>query len=87
MAVLTIRGVDDELKAKLRLEAARCGCSMEETVRQILRRALASPVAEGGGLGTRVRAYFAEVGEFDVEIPPRSPVRDAPDLSSPPNDK
>ena len=42
MAILTIRGLDDVLKSRLRFEAARRGCSMEETVRQILRQALMS---------------------------------------------
>lgn len=37
MAILTIRNIDDALKARLRLCAARHGRSMEEEVRQILR--------------------------------------------------
>lgn len=39
MAMLTIRNIDDDLKARLRLKAAQAGCSMEETVRLILRQA------------------------------------------------
>ena len=47
MATLTIRNVDDELKTRLRIEAARHGHTREE-VREILRRALSKPPARGG---------------------------------------
>ena len=40
MATMTIRNLDDELKARLRLRAARHGQSMEEEARSILRSAL-----------------------------------------------
>ena len=39
MASITIRHFDDGLKQKLRLQAALHGCSMEEEVRVILRKA------------------------------------------------
>ena len=39
MSTLTVRNIDDDLKQRLRLEAARHGHSMEEEVRRILRRA------------------------------------------------
>ena len=34
MASITIRNLDDKVKARLRIAAARHGCSMEEEVRQ-----------------------------------------------------
>jgi plasmid stability protein len=40
MPALLIRGLDDDLKRQLRLRAAENGHSMEEEVRQILRRVL-----------------------------------------------
>ena len=43
MPALLIRGLDDTLKRQLRLRAAENGRSMEEEVRQILRRALDAP--------------------------------------------
>ena len=43
MSALLIRGIDDKLKRQLRLRAAENGRSMEEEVRQILRRALGAP--------------------------------------------
>lgn len=80
MATLTIRGLDENLKARLRLEAARQGYSMEETARQILRRALAGPGAEEGGLGSRVHRLFVEADAYDLKVPDRSYPRPAPDL-------
>ncbi len=83
MAGLTIRGLDDTLKANLRLEAARQGYSMEEAARQILRRALMAPDADAGGLGSRVHQYFVEVDAFDLDLPERSAPRAVPDFSDP----
>jgi antitoxin FitA len=81
MASLTIRGLDESLKSQLRVEAAREGISMEEAARQILRRALATPDADTGGLGSRVHRYFVEVDAYDLELLPRSMSRPIPDLS------
>jgi antitoxin FitA len=81
MASLTIRGLDEALKSRLRLEAARQGYSMEEAARQILRRALTTPHIDAGGLGSRVHGYFVEADSFNLEIPARSAPRSAPDLS------
>jgi plasmid stability protein len=80
MAGLTIRGLDETLKTRLRLEAARQGYSMEEAARQILRRALMTPDVDAAGLGSRVHRYFVEADAFDVEMPARSAPRAAPDL-------
>ena len=41
MASITIRGLDDDLKQRLRLRAARNGRSMEDEVRTILRETAA----------------------------------------------
>ncbi len=83
MASLTIRGLDEELKTNLRLEAARQGYSMEEAARQILRRALMGPDRDAGGLGSRVHQYFVEVDAFDLDLAERSSPRAAPDFSDP----
>lgn len=80
IAGLTIRGLDETLKSRLRLEAARRGYSMEQAARQILRRALMTPADDVGGLGSRVHEYFVETGSFDIEIPRRSAARPAPDF-------
>lgn len=80
MATLTIRGLDETLKSRLRMEAARQGWSMEETARQILRRALMTPDPGSGGLAGRVHGYCVEADAFDLEIPERSAPRPATDL-------
>ncbi|WP_428994509.1 FitA-like ribbon-helix-helix domain-containing protein [Halomonas elongata] len=69
MASITIRNLDEQLKAQLRMEAARHGHSMEEEVRIILRNALNRPQTKG--LGTRIRERFAGEGGIEIELPPR----------------
>ncbi len=81
MASLTIRGLDEDLKSRLRLEAARKGYSMEEAARRILRAALMTPDVDASGLGSRVHGFFLEANAFDLEIPAHSAPRPAPDLS------
>lgn len=70
MASITIRNLDDDLKAKLRVVAASHGRSMEEEARIILRQAL-SRQEKRGGLGTRIHSRFAAVGGTDLALPER----------------
>jgi hypothetical protein len=53
MASITIRGLDDDLKQRLRLRAARNGRSMEDEARTILRdvERIDPPRGSGGGGG------------------------------------
>jgi plasmid stability protein len=69
MATLTIRGLDPVTHARLRVEAARHGRSMEAEVRAILQERLA-PSAGERGLGSRIRARFQGL-ESDLELPAR----------------
>jgi plasmid stability protein len=71
VATLTIRGLDDDTKARLRVSAAQHGRSMEAEVRAILQDALPSQQATSG-LGSRIRARFAAVGGVELESPSRS---------------
>ncbi len=71
MATLTIRGLDDDTKARLRVSAARHGRSMEAEVRSILEEALPAERASGG-LGSRIHARFAKVGGVELDLPRRS---------------
>jgi antitoxin FitA len=71
MATLTIRDVDDELRARLRVRAARHGRSMEAEVRAILHDALAKP-ASGADLGRRIHQRFAAIGGVELAPPERS---------------
>lgn len=85
MATLTIRNIDDQVKAKLRVNAAKRGVSMEEEVRQTLTRAVMSPAndPDSRGLATRIRERMERMGikGFELEIPPREPMREPPDFS------
>jgi antitoxin FitA len=79
MATLTIRNLDDGVKAQLRVEAARHGRSMEEEVRVILQNALASTVATTG-FGTRIHQRFASLADKGLALPERSERPRAADL-------
>lgn len=73
MATLTIRHLDEELRARLRVRAAQQGRSMEAEVREILRDALAKP-AGPDGLGSRIRQRFASLGGVELDLPVRNDV-------------
>lgn len=73
MATITIRGIDDETKARLRIRAAEHGRSMEAEVRTILREATFGRVPDDK-LGTRILQRFAEAGGVELELPERSEI-------------
>jgi plasmid stability protein len=81
MASLTIRNIEDSLKGRLRLRAARHGRSMEEEARQLLRRALVHDRPRTG-LGSRIVRRFAAVGGVDLPDPGRSMPRQPPTFPS-----
>jgi plasmid stability protein len=81
VATLTIRGLDDETKARLRVSAARNGRSMEAEVRSILEETLPAPRASGG-LGSRIHARFAAVGGVELDLPRRSEMPRAASLQT-----
>ena len=70
MATLTIRGIDDDLRARLRLRAAEHGRSMEAEVRAILKESLTKP-RPSSGLGSRIHQRFTVVGNVDLDVPVR----------------
>lgn len=72
------RNLDNSLKAKLRLSAARHSCSMEEEARRILRRALIPQ--EETGLGSRIHEKFGLLGGVEEDLPVRSMPRPAPNF-------
>lgn len=78
MASITIRNIDPQLKARLRVRAARHARSMEAEVRAILRDAVASEAASPGNLATAIAKCFEPFGGVDLEIPPREPIREPP---------
>ena len=80
MAVITIRQLDDRIKAKLRVRAAHHGRSMEEEAREILRSAL-GPTPQEENLAEAIRRRFAPLGGVDLKLPRRDGIRKAPDFS------
>ena len=78
MATLTIRDLDESLKRNLRMRAASRNRSMEEEARQILRAALLEPPAPSKDLASRIRARFASLGDVELSVPKREPVRTPP---------
>jgi antitoxin FitA len=81
MATLTIRGLDDDTKARLRVRAARHGRSMEAEVRIILAEAL-PPQPASGSLGSRIHARFADIGGVELDLPRRSEMPRAASLQA-----
>ena len=78
MASITIRNLDDVLKAKLRQRAAKNGHSMEEEARHILRTALSQPGRRPANLYDAIRRRIAPLGGVELELPPRGPIREPP---------
>ena len=75
MASITIRNLDDALKAKLRIRAARLGRSMEEEVRVILKTVLTEE-DKLKSLGKSIHQRFADLGGFEMPSIEREPIRD-----------
>lgn len=79
MASMTIRNLSDEIKQRLRIQAAEHGHSMEEEAREILRIALVKNNPRVN-LAQSIRARFEPLGGVELDIPPREPMRDPPEL-------
>ena len=80
MHSIAIRQIDTPLKNRLRFEAARQGCSMEEQARRILRAALTTPPANvlttrHAHLANRIHARFAAAGGVDLPTVERNAAR------------
>jgi plasmid stability protein len=80
MATLTIRRLDDAIKARLRVRAAQHGRSMEEEARLVLSAALSEEPKRALNLAESIRRRFAPLGGVELELPPREPVREPPDF-------
>ena len=80
MASMTIRNLDADLKARLRVQAAVHGHSMEEEARDILRAALCTEGVRPGSLFDAIRAEVEPLGGVELDIPERSATRPAPEF-------
>jgi plasmid stability protein len=80
MASITIRNLDDAVKASLRIRAAQHGRSMEEEARIILRDALNEPLPGEQNLVELIRRRFAGLGDVDLAVPQRAAIRKPPEI-------
>jgi antitoxin FitA len=80
MASMTIRDIDEKLKSRLRIQAARHGRSMEDEARDILRSALSLEPTQSRGLVEAIRARVEPLGGVELEIAPREPMREPVNL-------
>jgi antitoxin FitA len=80
MASMTIRDLDDRLKARLRVQAAEHGRSMEDEARAILRAGLSGATSRAKTLVDSIRARIAPLGGVELKIAAREPVREPVNL-------
>ena len=78
MASITIRKLDEQTKARLRVRAAHRQRSMEDEARNILRAALAEEESTPRNLAEAIRRRFRPLGGVDLHLPVRGPVREPP---------
>lgn len=78
MASLIIRKLDERIKSRLRVQAARHGRSMEEEAREILRSSLTGAPQTTGSLADAIRQRFAPFGGVELQVPERGPGREPP---------
>ena len=77
MAALSIRGLDDQVKERLRVRAAQHGRSMEAEIRSILKDSVSGP-SDSEGPFTALLDRFAALGGVELDLPRRtSPPRAA----------
>ena len=69
MASITVRNLDEDLKERLREQAAKHGCTMEEEVRRILAAALPYYKPPPEALGTAIHELFKPLGGVVLDLP------------------
>ena len=70
MAALNIRNLDETVKRRLQIRAARHGRSLEAEARAILAEAVREP-ADSAGLFTALPDRFVTLGGVDLQLPGR----------------
>ena len=78
MASITIRKLDEQTKARLRVRAAHRQRSMEDEARNILRAALADEESTPRNLAEAIRRRFRPLGGVELSLPVREPMREPP---------
>ena len=81
MVSITIRQLDERVKTRLRVRAARHGRSMEEEARQILKAGVEEQATSRPNLAQSIRLLMDPLGGVELDIPPRGPIRKPPKLT------
>jgi plasmid stability protein len=68
---MSIRGLHERVKERLRVRAARHGRSMEAEARAILTDAVSEP-GEAGGLAQAIIDRFGALGGVELDLPPQA---------------
>jgi plasmid stability protein len=88
MASITIRNLDDEVKHRLRRQAAENGRSLEAEVREILTRSATVPPIKrpktGLDLIQPLLEFSRKYGGVELEIPRRTAMRAIPSFAEDP---
>lgn len=71
LSAMSIRNLDERVKERLRVRAARHGRSMEAEARAILTDAVSEP-GDAGGLAQAIIDGFGAVGGVELDLPPRA---------------
>jgi plasmid stability protein len=82
MGSLTIRKLDENVKKRLRIQAARHGRSMEEEARLILAEGLKRRKPMAGNLADAIAAIVDPVGGIELDFPSRDSRRDLPNFEN-----
>jgi plasmid stability protein len=80
LAAVSIRGLDDQVRDRLRIRAARHGWSMEAEIRAILIQAVSEP-DPAENLFSALLQRFGELGGVEWELPVRRTPPRAADFS------
>lgn len=80
MAAVSVRDLDETVRARLRVRAAQHGRSMEAEIRAILTAAV-TPPTDPRGLAQTLLARFGDLGGVDLVLPPPVEAPRAADLS------
>ena len=80
MASITIRNLSDQIKERLRRQAARHGISLEAYARQILQQASSAETPGPLDLVALSQTYFGAEGGVDLPLPARGSKREPVDF-------
>lgn len=80
MAAASVRDLDEVVRERLRVRAARHGRSMEAEIRAILTEAVTTD-EDSRGLAQTLLSRFGELGGVELELPARDDAPRAADLA------